>query len=170
MPTFSSYIHVCSLGVVVALLAIGVSGCTSRTAEEIAEDRAQILGVWKYKTDGIGALQHGTLKITQQNGKLVGQIQDSWRGRIDARIDVQGPYMELDLDRLRITGRLKRGRFTGSVYKPMWDLSRSRIRDESDGYLVARRVRRGQRVDDPESGCRSLLREPSYACPALGFP
>lgn len=153
------------------VLALALTACSSRTAEEIADDRAQVLGTWEYQTDGIRSLQRGTLQITERDGKLVGQIQDSWRGRIEARVDVRGPYMALDFDRLRITGQLERGRFAGSVRNELWDVSHSRTHGGSDGYFVARRVHSKSTMDEvTDFGCASLLHESSYACSALGSP
>jgi len=64
------------------VLALGLSACSSRTAEEIADDRAQVLGTWRYETDGIGDLQRGTLQIHVHDGELVGRFRDRWRGQV----------------------------------------------------------------------------------------
>lgn len=150
---------------------MGMSGCASRTAEEIADERAQVLGTWEYNADGIHALQRGTLTITVRDGKLVGQIRDRWRGKINADVNLQGRHMELSLQDIRITGQIERGRFTGSVRQPTWDVSRSRVRRQSDGYFVARRVRSESVMGEAtDYGCASLLRESSFRCSPLGSP
>lgn len=143
-----------------------LSGCTSpRTADEIAADRARVLGTWEYHADGIRALQRGTLQIQVQDGKLVGRLQDSWRGPVETQVDLRGSYMELALSQLRITGQLEQGRFVGSVRESPWSVSSSETRTGSTGSFVARRVRRESSGDDrTDFGCTSLLRESSYAC------
>ena len=151
--------------------ALSVLGCSARSAGEIAADRARVLGTWKYQTDGIGTLQRGTLRILVEEGKLVGRLQDSWRGQVSARVLLQGPRMELDLRRIRIRGRLSFNQFRGTVRQPFWDASRANARRQQAGYFVAHRVRSASVVDDlMELGCASLLRESSYRCSALPHP
>lgn len=154
----------------VLLLCVAVGGCAPRTAEEVAADRARVLGTWEYRTNGIGALQRGTLQIMVQDAKLVGRFQDSWRGQVQAKISLHGTRMELNLDLVRIQGRLEHGRFTGSVHRPLWDVSRSSVRGRgSDGQFVARKVQDPETVNDgSDLGCASLLHESSYTCKALG--
>jgi hypothetical protein len=155
----------------IAGLLLSALGCSSRSAEEIVSDRARVLGTWEYRTDGIGSLQHGTLRITMQEGRLVGRLQDSWRGQVEARVLLRGPRMELDLRRIRIRGRLDVNEFRGTVRRPFWDASRTNARRQQTGSFVARRVRRGSLVDDlTELGCASLLRESSYRCSPLPHP
>ncbi len=150
----------------------GLAGCaSSRTAEEIAADRAQVLGTWKYETNGISTLQQGTLQIQMTDGQLVGRFNDRWRGQIDAHISLHGSHMEMNLNRFRITGEIEDGRFTGSVYRPTWDVSRAQARSRSSGSFIARRVRSGSISDAPANfGCASLLREGSYACSPFESP
>lgn len=153
------------------VLAVGLSACTSRTAEEIAEDRARVLGSWEYQTDGIAALQRGTLQISAHKDTLVGRIQDTWRGTLEARVSLRGAHMELQLDRVRITGDLEGNRFTGSVQKPVWDTARGDPWRGSTGYFVARRVRSESATGARNNlGCPSLLREVSYACSPFASP
>lgn len=147
------------------LLGLGLTGCvSSRTAEQVARNRAAVLGTWEYRTDNISALHHGTFQVTVQDGRLKGQFRDSWRGTLDAQINVHGSRMELMLDRVRITGRLEQNRFKAAVRRDLWDVSMSGNR-RSTGYFVARRVRRESTMDEiNEFGCASLLREVSYSC------
>jgi hypothetical protein len=147
-------------------------GCTSsRTAEEIAADRARVLGTWTYRTDNISALQRGTLRISVHDGKLVGRIQDTWRGALDARVYLRGAHLELQLDRVQITGDLVDDRFKGLVHQPIWEGVRGDPWRGSTGYFVARRVRRESTADEHRDfGCPSLLRESSYACSPFGSP
>lgn len=154
---------------VLLVLAAGVLGCAPRSAEEVAADRARALGTWEYQTDGIGVLQRGTMRITVDDGHLVGRFQDSWRGEVQARVMLQGPRMELDLDRVRITGRIERGRFRGTVHTPIWDVSQPRAQQSrSAGAFLARRVHSESLLQElTEFGCSSLLRESSYTCSPL---
>ena len=148
------------------VLAFALAGCAPRSAEEVANDRARILGTWEYRTSGIGALQHGTLQIVVQDAQLVARLQDSWRGTVRARVDLQGSRMELTLDRLRLLGRLEHGRFVAAAYRPMWDVSRTAVADrDAEGRFVARRVG-GMSVAErgADVGCPSLLHEASFAC------
>lgn len=150
------------------LFLVGVAGCTSpRTVQEVARDRADVLGTWEYRTENISALQHGTLQIMVQDGRLTGRFQDSWRGSLNARVNVHGSQMELTLDRIRISGRLEQRRFTASVRREFWDASTAGSR-RSRGYFVARRVRSSSMFEDTRPlGCPSLLREVSYTCSPL---
>jgi hypothetical protein len=157
---------------VLLVLVIVLLGCHPRSAEEIAADRARVLGTWEYHTRGISALQSGTLRIRVQDGELVGRLRDRWRGTVRAQVALQGTRMELDLDRVRITGRLEQNRFRGTVQTPFWDASRAHAgRQASSGYFVARQVRSQSVVDDlTDLGCPSLLRESSYTCSPLVRP
>ena len=159
------WLHV---GLIIATLPV-LLGCSPRSAEEIVSERERVVGTWKYQTDGIPFLQRGSLNITVQDGKLEGHLQDSWRGSVQARIDVQGTRMVLDLDRGRISGQLERDHFRGTIRPQRWNVSRSADRhSQSAGYFVARRIRSTSILDNlKDLGCPSLLRESSYACTAL---
>jgi hypothetical protein len=147
------------------LLGVGLSGCaSSRTAEQVAQNRAAVLGTWEYRTDNISALQRGTFQVMVKDGRLKGRFRDSWRGDLEAQVNIHGSHMELALDRIRITGRLEQNRFTAAVEPEIWDVSISGNR-RSTGYFVARRVRSYSVFDDiGDFGCPSLLRESSYEC------
>lgn len=147
-------------------LTVGFAGCaSSRSAEDVITDRERVLGTWEYRTDGIRALQRGTLRITTRDGILVGRLQDSWRGRLDAQITLRGGTIQLEIDRLRLVGELRADRFTASARRPVWDVSGGVSRRRSTGFLVAQRVRRGTIWTSPtDLSCPSLLREVSYAC------
>lgn len=156
-------------GVMIVVTLTAFFGCSPRSADEIVAERERVVGTWEYKTDGIRSLQRGSLRITVQDGELVGRLQDSWRGTVHARIRLQGNRMSLDLDRLRIAGTLEDGYFRGSVRSSAWDMSRSTDRpSQSTGYFVARRVRSTSVLNNlRDLGCASLLRESSYRCSAL---
>jgi hypothetical protein len=110
-------------------------------------------------------LQEGTLRIHVQDGRLVGQLRDSWQGTVEARVTLYGSRMELELNRIRISGRLRQGRFEAAIRREFEQMSvRPRAR-RRPAYFVARRVRRATASDNRERyGCRSLLREHSYQC------
>jgi len=111
------------------LFGFVVGGCvSSRSPEATAEDRRDVVGVWEYRTQGTGALQRGTLRIAVVDGRLVGRLRDSWRGELRARVRVHGNHLELNLDGLRISGRVRRGAFQGSIRRAF---------DESQRLLVA---------------------------------
>lgn len=152
-----------------ALLLLAVllcSGCApTRSATERAEDRSRVVGTWEYRTNGTSVLQEGTLRIHVQDGRLVGQLRDSWQGTVEARVTLYGSRMELELNRIRISGRLRQGRFEAAIRREFEQMSvRPRAR-RRPAYFVARRVRRATASDNRERyGCRSLLREHSYQC------
>ena len=150
-------------------LAVLLLGCSSRTAEEVAEERAHVLGTWEYRTQGMSALHRGTFRIVEEDGHLTARLRDNWRGEVQVQVSLQGRQMELTLNRLRIAGRLDDNRFVGYVQTPYWDASRSRLRRQKyPGRLVAQRIRRGSGGPDrTEYGCPSLLRESSYTCSPL---
>ena len=156
-------------GPLVLFTLLIIFGCSSRSAEEIVAERERVVGTWKYKTEGIGYLQRGSLHITVQDGQLVGQLQDSWRGSVQARIDLRGNRMVLNVNQLRIAGQLEHGHFRGTVRPDVWDVSQSADRrSRSTGYFIARRVRTTSVLSNlKDLGCPSLLRESSYACSAL---
>lgn len=157
------------LGLVAVLTLSVIHGCSPRSADEMVSERERVVGTWEYKTDGIPFLQRGSLHITVEDGKLVGRLQDSWRGSLQARINLQGNRMTVEVDRGRIEGRLDRDHFRGTIRPRQWDLSRSvEGHSQSTGYFLARRVRSTSLLNNRRDlSCPSLLRESSYACPAL---
>jgi hypothetical protein len=158
------------LSVLAGLLLGGVlAGCSSsRPPEAIAADRARVLGTWTYRTDGVGRLERGTLQIRVKDGRLLGRLQDQWRGTVTARVRLQGRHMELALNEVHITGRVHRDRFEGAVRRSYWDVSQDGNRRASTGYFVARRVRRAEATATREDlGCPALLYERSFRCSAL---
>lgn len=151
-------------GVIVLMIGATFAGCSSsRTAQEV-DERVQALGTWEYHTRGLRALDRGTLQIETRDGKLVGRLQDSWRGQIEAEVRLQGSYMELTVDRLRITGQITGNRFSATVRRSRWDVTQDQNRRERAGSFTARRVGSGAVIDNEQFGCPSLLREDSYAC------
>lgn len=140
------------------------AGCTSsRSVEEIASDRASVLGTWEYQTENIQRLHRGTLHIEVQNGRLKGRLQDRWRGRVEADIHLHGSTMELELDRIRISGRLRNDRFIASVRSSLGNVTTTRR--AGTGVFLAKRVRRSTDAGNADDlGCPSLLYEGSYAC------
>lgn len=143
--------------------------CTSsRSPEEIASDRAAVLGLWEYRASGTSVLQRGTLQIHVQDGRLKGHIQDQWRGPAEANVIVDNGHMDLTLNQVRISGRVHRGRFEAAVRDEFWDVSERGNRHSGSGSFVAERIRKGSTSDDEtDFGCPSLLREQSYACSPL---
>lgn len=141
---------------------------SSRAPEDVARDRAAVLGLWKYHTNGIDELGHGTLQIHVQDGRLKARIQDRWRGTKEADVSVENGYMDVRLNQVRISGRIYGGRFEGVARDEFWDASERGNRQSGAGSFVAKRIRRASStVDDTDYGCPSLLREQSYACSSL---
>jgi hypothetical protein len=158
------------LGILIGMLVGSlVVGCTSsRSAEEVASDRANVLGVWKYRTDGVSMLQHGTLQIRVQDGRLTGRFNDQWRGTVEANVLLDGSHMEFNLNQVRISGRIQQDRFEGAIRRSFWDVSESGNERARPGYIVARRVRAQSVVTEMvDVGCPSLLHEASYRCSPL---
>jgi hypothetical protein len=151
--------------------AAGLSGCTSsRSPTEIANDRADVLGTWKYRANGSRLLDRGTLQIQVRDGHLTGEFRDRWRGTVRARVMLDGPHMAFTLDRARISGRIRSGRFEGAIRRSFWDASERGNERSSAGYFVAQRIRRAKAGGaSPDFGCASFLHESSYTCsPLLG--
>lgn len=142
-----------------------IAGCaTSRSPAEIASDRQDVLGTWEYQTNGTTALQRGTLRITVDEGNLVGVFEDSWRGELNADVSLYGSHMELSLDRVRISGRFQNGRFEASIQQEYSAVSLRSNRRRA-GYFIARRIRSASTMSNlTDVGCTSLLRESSYMC------
>ena len=161
-------------GLLVPLLlfaAAGLSGCTSsRSPTEIANDRADVLGTWKYRANGSRLLDRGTLQIQVRDGHLTGEFRDRWRGTVRARVMLDGPHMAFTLDRARISGRIRSGRFEGAIRRSFWDASERGNERSSAGSFVAQRIRRAKAGGaSPDFGCASFLHESSYTCsPLLG--
>lgn len=148
------------------VLLVALIGCvSSRSPEEVASERAEVLGTWEYQTEGINILQRGTLRITEENGDLIGRFRDSWRGKLDVEIALQGSHMEFTLDDYRVSGQLTNGEFTASIRRPLWDVSRSHPDPQPVGYFEARRLQREAAQNEfTDLGCHSLLRESSFTC------
>jgi hypothetical protein len=156
-----------SVGLVVLVVSgLLATGClSSRSAQQRADDRSRVVGVWKYRTGGTSVLQRGTLRIHVEDGRLVGRLRDSWQGTVEARVNLYGSRMELDLNRIRITGRIRQGRFEASIRREFENISVRPRRPRRRGYFVARRVRSTADTDTrARFGCPSLLRERSYKC------
>lgn len=106
------------------LAAAGLSGCnSSRSPTEIANDRADVLGTWKYRANGSRLLDRGTLQIHVRDGHLTGKFRDRWHGTVRARVMLDGPHMAFTLDRARISGRIRSGRFEGAIRRSFWNVS-----------------------------------------------
>jgi hypothetical protein len=159
-----------AIGMVLLLLALMVGCSTTRTPEDVAAEHAKVVGVWEYRTDGTGALQRGTLRVFVEEGRLKGRLQDSWRGQVDALIQIRGSRMELRLDRVRISGRLRENRFEGVVQHNNWDVTSSGPHHSTSGRFVARRVQNSSGESSEDFGCPSLLRESSYICSPFRAP
>lgn len=154
--------------IAVVLIGLCLLGCTGpRSAEVSVMNEAAALGTWEYTARGPSGLQEGTFQVSTEGDRLVVTFQDRWRGRITGRVRVHGSRMELRLNRLRISGRIRNERFTGSVEHDPWDLSESRRQNRS-GSFVAQRIDGPGTSDDVQGlDCPPLLRESSYACSPL---
>jgi hypothetical protein len=147
------------------LLGSVLGGCvSSRSPEATAEARSEVVGVWEYRTQGTGALQRGTLLISVVDGRLVGRLRDSWRGQLRAQVRVHGNQLELELDGLRISGRVRGGEFQASIRRAFDEMSVQPYRRGAVARFVARRVRSSSGSSQDHYGCRSLLYEHSYLC------
>ena len=129
---------------------------SSDSPTEIADDRAAVGGTWTYRTNGSRLLDRGTLQIQMHDGHLTGEFRDRWRGTIRVRVMLDGTHMAFTLNRTRISGRIRSGRFQRGNER------------SSSGYFVAQRIRCAKAGDAPTNfGCDSFLRESSYTCSAL---
>lgn len=164
MPPLAQTVTILRRLLVVILVAEALAGCvSSRSVEELASDRAAVLGTWEYRTEGIRSLHRGTLYIAVQDGRLTGRLQDRWRGRVEAQVQLHGSTMELDLDRIRISGRLQDNRFVASVRSSMGAVTTNRR--SASGLFIAERVHRSTASsENVDVGCSSLLYEGSYVC------
>jgi hypothetical protein len=161
-------------GLLGLLLLVGLlgTGCAStRSATERADDRSRVVGVWEYRTRGTSVLQEGTLRIGVEDGRLVGRLRDSWQGTVEARVTLYGSRMEIDLNRIRITGRIRQGRFEAAIRREFESVSVRPRSQRRPAYFVARRVRSAAATDHrARYGCPSLLRERSYQCSPFQRP
>jgi len=155
-----------SWGIVLILMSGVVGGCAgSRSAETTANAQSDVVGLWEYRTQGTSALQRGTLRISVVDGQLVGRLRDSWRGELRAQIAIQGSHLELDLDGLLISGRVRRGEFRASIRRAFDELSVQPRQRGPDALFVAQRIRSGSGSDTQDRyGCRPLMYEHSYRC------
>ena len=129
------------------------------------------MGVWEYRTNGTSVLQEGTLRIDVVDGRLVGRLQDSWQGTVEARVNLYGPRMELDLNRIRISGRIRQGRFEAAIRRDFEGLSVRPRTQRRPAYFIAYRVRSTAATDHrARYGCPSLLREHSFECTPFQRP
>ena len=152
---------------VLPLLCVGlVTGCaSSESTTNDAAVRAAVVGTWEYRVQGRAPLDQGVFRISMQNGRLRGILQDRRRGRLRVRVHAGDSRLALALDDLRISGHIEDDQFTGFLRRQQWDVSsrrryhrrRSRFRSAS---LFARRVQSAAAADTPSIlECRSLLRE-----------
>jgi len=152
-------------GLLLLLLGAALGGCaSSRSPEATAEARSEVVGVWEYNAQGTGALQRGTLRISVVDGRLMGQLRDSWRGQLRARVRVHGNHLELELDGLRISGRVRGEEFQASIRRTFDEMSVQPYRRGAVARFVARRVRSTSGSPQDQYGCRSFLYEHSYLC------
>lgn len=144
-----------------------LEGCaSSRSPEEIASDRAEVVGLWSYRANGTDQLHRGRLQIHVEDGQLKGRVQDQWRGTREVKVFVENGHMDVTLNQMRISGRLYGGRFEGIIRNELRDASKSSLRQSGRGTFVAKRIRRATSPNE-DLDCPSLLREQSYACSSL---
>lgn len=144
-----------------------LSCASSQTTSEV-DERMRALGTWEYQATGVRSLRRGRLKILSRDGDLVGQFQDQMGGKFEANVQVQGARMEIRVDQLRITGRIRNNQYAGTIERSDWDVTRQNPRRQSQARFEARRIRQhGESGADDDYGCPSLLREESYACSPL---
>lgn len=152
----------------VLVFVLAVTACTgcmgADSVSQRIQERESVLGTWRYQAEGLSRLREGTFHVRTQDDRLVVQFRDRWHGWRMGRMNVRGSRLEIRLDQLHISGRLRGNKFTGSVRGTSWDVSRAGP-DTRSGRFVARRVEGLMRGDGKKTlGCPSLLRESSYAC------
>lgn len=150
-------------------LAVVLVGCAGTNSSTSPAQQAQVIGVWEYRAQGASGLSAGTFKIESRDGRLRGVLRDARRGRINMNVVQRGSRMELDLDLLRVSGRVEDNTFVGMYRRPQWDVSTSqnfrRTRGSSSGSIVARRVHNPAWSGAPlVSGCTPVLVETDYRC------
>lgn len=154
---------------VLGVLSIAIGCASSEPTQSETAARAAALGTWQYQVDGIAVLNRGEFTITEKEGRLRAQIRDDRRGRFFARVQLNGSRMQLSLKDLRISGRIEDDSFTGTLRRPVWDVtSSSRMRRSSrtrSASLVAHRVSSGM-PSDPKTplDCPSILWETDDGC------
>jgi hypothetical protein len=164
------------------LLALG--GCASTSAP--STDRADVLGVWKYRANGSQYLDRGTFKIVLADGRLQGVLRDARigtaslsnvrlrNGQLQLRVeyfqrsrfgyDAQNSY-------LQVRGRVEDDEYTATFHQPLYDVTtpqryrHQRHRSSVSGSIVARRVQAGGAANVPfDLGCTDALEESNYDC------
>ncbi|PEN15118.1 hypothetical protein CRI94_02180 [Longibacter salinarum] len=157
----------------IALLAAFVvfSGCASTQSASDRGNTNDVLGTWKYRTmAGSDVLDEGVIQITMVQGRLEGTLRDARVGTIPVDVSYRGERLELDLDEIRIYGRVQNDEFTAYYERPMWDVSTSQdVRHQTNnrlsGSLSARRVHStGYEEPDIDLGCDALTVESKSAC------
>lgn len=152
-----------------------LSGCTStRPPEERRAQQAQALGTWRYQVTGSPVLDQGSISIERNGERLFATLRDTRRGPLRARVTVREDWMELQLDRIVVSGRLKDDRYRATVELSTWDVRGGQsdvlspqVRSRARGTLVAERRRTTRGDTRPSERCAPLLRESSYVCPPL---
>lgn len=154
--------------VLLVVLAIILGGCAS-TGPTRSIDASEVLGVWRYRTNGSPHLGDGVIQISHQNGRMQARIRDSRLGYLQADVEVNGNRMRLRMDGLYATGPVEDGHFTGFLRRPQWDVSTSqnyrRQQSPNAGSIMARRVQGtvATTLDIP-LGCTDGLVEVDYRC------
>lgn len=155
--------------IVFGVLTLVIGCASSEPTESETAARSAALGTWEYRVDGIAPLNRGEFTITEKDGQLRAQIRDDRRGRFVARVQLNGSRLQLSMNDLRISGRIEDGSFTGTLRRPIWDVSTSsRMRRSSrtrSASLVARRVASGS-ATGPETAldCPPILWETDDGC------
>jgi len=164
------------LAVAVVCGSFAVVGCaSSRPGAEEPVRPADVTGTWEYRTTGSPALSSGTLRIRHKDGDLRAVLEDARRGQLRTRqVTVRDTWMELRLDQVLVSGRLRDNRYRASVEIITWDVATSsRLARRSTynrrGSMEAYQVRSSSRLGDAADtfGCPPLLRESSFACSPL---
>lgn len=161
----------------VLLLGVTFAGCATTASAPSPEERAAVVGVWEYRTSGSPYLGRGTIHFQVRNGRLQAMLRDTQQGRLRANVNQRGTRLELDLNQVRVSGRIEDDRFVGLFSRPMWDVSTSqevhhrRQRTSNSGSIVARRVRSPEWMGSvPGLDCPSILVESKYRCDASSAP
>ena len=158
--------------------AILLLGCFllpgGRTSTQQTADRGtsnEVLGTWKYRAmAGSDVLDEGVIRISMVQGRLQGTLRDRRIGTVPVDVSYRGQRLELDLDEIRIYGRVQNDEYTAYYERPIWDVTtsqslRHRGSDRINGSLSARRVHStGYYEPNVGLGCDPLTIESDKRC------
>jgi len=148
-----------------------LGGCTSTQQTADRGNSNEVLGTWKYRAmAGSDVLDEGVIRISMVQGRLQGTLRDRRIGTVPVDVSYRGQRLELDLDEIRIYGRVKNNEYTAYYERPIWDVTtsqsfRHRGSGRLNGSLSARRVHStGYYEPNVDLGCDPLTIESDKRC------